>query len=133
MRTREGSSGTNTRFSRVSVSYSLSSTDHASGLRFSAMPFAREACEKRACDLLAGASVSRFEKRRPQPALKLANNLPADAADCEKAVHGGRYAIAAAFRQEFRRPQAVAATIWPRHRRGSPKGGRISARLTEDS
>jgi hypothetical protein len=62
-----------------------------------------EACEKCACDLLAGASVSDFEKRRPQPAIKLANNLPADAADCEKAVHGGSYAVEVAFRQEFRR------------------------------
>jgi hypothetical protein len=59
------------------------------------------AWERCACDLLAGASVSNFEKRRPQPAIKLANNLPADAADCEKAVHGGRYAVEVAFRQEF--------------------------------
>jgi hypothetical protein len=58
---------------------------------------------RRACDLLAGASVSDFEKRRPQPAIKLANNLSADAADCEKAVHGGPYADEVAFRQEFRR------------------------------
>jgi hypothetical protein len=49
------------------------------------------------------ASVSDFEKRRPQPAIKLANNLPADAADCEKAVHGGSYAVEVEFRQEFRR------------------------------
>jgi hypothetical protein len=57
--------------------------------------FFAKACEKCACDLLAGASVSDFEKRRPQPAIKLANNLPADAADCEKAVHGGPYAVEA--------------------------------------
>jgi hypothetical protein len=33
--------------------------------------------------------------------MKLANNLPADAADCEKAVHGGGYAVEGAFRQAF--------------------------------
>jgi len=35
---------------------------------------------------------------------ELANNLPANAADCVKAVHDGRYASERAFRQVFPRP-----------------------------
>jgi hypothetical protein len=33
--------------------------------------------------------------------VKLANNPPANAAEREKAVHGGRYASGSAFRQAF--------------------------------
>src|SRR3954471_3769043 len=83
MRTRAGSIGAKARFSRVSVSYSFTST----GISPTCWPGV----------LL----VSNFEKRRPQPARELANNLPANAADDEKAVHGGRYASGGPFRQVF--------------------------------
>ena len=71
-----------------------------------------------------------WEQRRPQPAFELANNPPANAADCEKAVHGGRYASGLAL------PSSVsgdsAATILPQHRPGSSRSGRISAGLTQE-
>jgi len=40
-----------------------------------------------------------FEKRRPQPAMSLANNLPADAADGRLAVHGRHNGRGGHFRQ----------------------------------
>src|SRR3954451_24623292 len=119
MRTRAGSIGAKARFSRVSVSYSFTST----GISPTCWPGV----------LL----VSNFEKRRPQPARVLANNLPANAADDEKAVHGGRYASGGPFRKVFPGasllPPIWAAMILPRDRPGTSRSGRISARLPVES
>jgi hypothetical protein len=45
--------------------------------------------------------VSNLSKDGRSQLEKLANNPPANAADCEKAVHGGGYASGSPFRQAF--------------------------------